>query len=214
MLFRYFLIFLATVPAVLSRRSSSKGKTSKGKNKVVKESIRLSGVEEGTTTSASISIPQPDGSFASRPTIPGSLFIGNGSIVGKGDDPTYFFILSCTVLDGRIVDSPPGIRVDKQKCEVDVCLGINEKSDEPDCFYLRYSGFLAAQTNFGTGGQEIQIPPFKATITGGSGKYLLATGQGTVVQDVETIENIDIDLAYIPSPLAKVKKNGKPTLWN
>ena len=114
MLFRYVLIFLATLPAVLS--------SSKGKNKVVKESIRLLAGLDPTTTLAFIGFTQPDGTFASVPTVPGTLFIANGSVVGNGDNPTYYYILQCTVLEGVIFDSPPGLKVDKQKCELDVCV--------------------------------------------------------------------------------------------
>lgn len=211
MLYRFALVFLAILPAVLSKKASKK---SKGKqDDVVQESIRFAPETQATRPFAFISIPQPDGPPIQVPTVPGSQLIQTRPAVGKIDDPTYYYLLHCTILEGELSTSPPGLDIKKQKCEIDVCVGINESSDEPDCFYLRFSGSLPVQTVFSTVGQVAPVPAFKATITGGSGKYLLATGQALVTQELD-VNEIDIDLRYVPSPLAKVRRNGNQKLWD
>jgi len=216
MLFRSALLFLAILPAVLSGKSSKKSK-GKGKHGVVKESVRFGPETQATRPFAFISVPQPNGPPIPVPTVPGSQLLQTRPLVGKADDPTYYYLLQCTILEGELAASPPGLDIQKQKCEIDVCLGINESSGEPDCYYLRFSGSLPLRTVFGTVSQADVVPPFKATVTGGSGKYLLATGQALVTQEVDESGigvKVDIDLRYIPSPLAKVKRNGNQKLWD
>ena len=91
-------------------------------------------------------------------------------------------------------------------------MGINAESGDPDCFYLLFSGFLQAGTNFITNEQLFTPVPYKAAIVGGTGKYMLAMGEAIVAQDPSTIVNIDIDLAYVPSPLATIR-DGESILW-
>mmetsp|Transcript_19164 Transcript_19164/g.44519 ORF Transcript_19164/g.44519 Transcript_19164/m.44519 type:complete len:99 (-) Transcript_19164:104-400(-) len=91
-------------------------------------------------------------------------------------------------------------------------MGFNERSGDPQCVYLLFNGILFSATNFLTN-EVTPIAPYKAAITGGSGKYLLAEGEALIARDLDSIENIDIDLAYVRNPLANVR-NGQAKLWS
>ena len=113
MLFRSLLIFLIILPKVLANINFN----------VVGESIRL--VDDGQTTTTYVTTQVSNGfGFEIVPAVPGTVFISNGSVVGNVGDSDYYYILTCTILEGDFNTNPltPGILISKQKCEIEVCV--------------------------------------------------------------------------------------------
>lgn len=203
MFIRSVLLILVVLPTVLSKKRPGKSSTKSAKSikpdkpkgsKFLKESFRLVG---GGPPTLSTAVGPVVGTDEVVPLPVGGLFILKGFV--ENFDSDAFFTLTCTALDGS--DSVDGIiTFTKAKCELDVCIGIDEVSGDPDCIYLRFSGAIEVAIDFNVG-QLNDVAPFKGAVTGGSGRYLLSTGQAVVTQqgpfinlDLITIPSVDIPL--------------------
>jgi hypothetical protein len=107
----------------------------------------------------------------------------------------YFFSDACTVIEGEIdfIHSKM-FHIKKQKCDIDVCVGTNEDTGVPDCFYLRFSGERSANIDIlpkrevAYAGNSHSFAGFKeslnsvtASLIGGTGRFAMAQGQALVV---------------------------------
>jgi len=200
---RSSFLFLIILPALLAKKPKSNKKSDRSeraqsskknkKPKKVRENFSL--VAQGPPV---VTTPMVQQGTELLPSVVGCLFFLTGVVEEGG--PDSFFTQKCTATEGGYNvpgdGIPPGITITKNICELDICLGINEDTNDPDCVYLRFAGSVYTGVNYNTGGQLAMVEPFKATVMGGSGRYLMSQGEALVTQ-VES--GIDIKLHTMPS---------------
>ncbi len=155
-------------------------------------------------------------------SLTGTLWMDNGDVdtsVVTDDSPDpedYWYTLECTLLEDKLYEILYEVFFDangwsdwttlglpgKSSCIVDVCLGRDNDTGDPNCVYLRYSGEMYAELEteelFTTGRLAMSIDPFKATVIGGTGYYAGSIGEAIVDFDQYFTSGF-IELRTVPS---------------